>query len=210
MTAPPPVRAGLSRRGLVDGRSRHSWDCLLGLAAAVFGLLALFAWIPADTETGLVETYRRQTSVGDALMPSAIAVLMVVLGVVQIVAGVRRSASAQEPQPGGVLTARHLRFLLWLGAVVGASLLIMRYAGPAAVAAFGEPGAAYREVRDTLPWKLVGFVLGGTALTAGLHARLAGGVRLRAVGLWLLGTTALALLYDLPFEDLLLPPNGDL
>jgi len=80
--------------------------------------------------------------------------------------------------------------------------------GPAAVWALTEDGA-YRNLRDTAPWKYVGYVAGGTLLVAGLMALVEGNVTWRGVMIGLLATLALIAVYDLPFEDLLLPPNGD-
>ena len=64
-------------------------------------------------------------------------------------------------------------------------------------------------MRDTAPWKYIGFILGGVVLIAGLIALVEGRVSLRGVVLGLMATFALIVVYDLPFDDLLLPPNGD-
>ena len=84
----------------------------------------------------------------------------------------------------------------------------MRWLGPLAVELFGAEGS-YRALRDTAPWKHLGFVAGGTLLVAGLMALVEGRLTMRGVVIGLLATFALILLYDLPFDDLLLPPNGD-
>jgi len=59
------------------------------------------------------------------------------------------------------------------------------------------------------PWKYLGYLLGGTLLIAGVVAWIERGVRWRSVVLAFGVVLALAMLYDLPFDDLLLPPNGD-
>ncbi len=82
----------------------------------------------------------------------------------------------------------------------------MRFAGPLA-AAFTESG--YRPLRDTIPWKYIGFIAGGTCLVAGLKALVEGRVTMRGVVIGLAACLVLIALYDLPFDDLLLPPNGD-
>lgn len=82
----------------------------------------------------------------------------------------------------------------------------MRYAGPIIAGALGEE---YRVLRDERPWKYIGFILGGGGMIFGLMSLAEGRISLRRLILALLIAAALALIYDLPFEDLLLPPNGD-
>jgi hypothetical protein len=105
------------------------------------------------------------------------------------------------------LTLKHVQFICAFLFVVFVSFMIMRWSGPAIGALILEDG--YRPMRDTAPWKYMGFVLGGVVLIAGLIALVEGRVSLSGVVLGLLATVALIVVYDLPFDDLLLPPNGD-
>ena len=83
----------------------------------------------------------------------------------------------------------------------------MRYLGPITAGIFSEDG--YRPLRATIPWKYIGYLFGGTAMIGGLTSF----VRRQFMAKdWIIGflvTLAIALIYDVPFDDLLLPPNGD-
>ena len=67
----------------------------------------------------------------------------------------------------------------------------------------------YRVLRATAPWKYLGFALGGTVMTFGLIALSQHRPSWRLAALAFVATLVIALLYDLPFDNLLLPPNGD-
>ena len=89
---------------------------------------------------------------------------------------------------------------------MAAALATMRYAGPlVAEMTVGD----YRPLRDTAPWKYVGFVLGGCILIVGFRIVVERKTSWARVALAFAGVLALALAYDIPFEDLLMPPNGD-
>ena len=95
----------------------------------------------------------------------------------------------------------NLGFLDAFVACTGLALVVMRFAGPlAAELAAGD----YRPLRDDPPWKYIGFVAGGALLIFSLNALVE-----RRLALAIAIALALALAWDLPFEDLLLPPNGD-
>ena len=87
------------------------------------------------------------------------------------------------------------------------SIMLMRWAGPEVTELI--TGQDYRPLRDTVPWKYIGYLMGGTSMIASLiflaERRFRWSRLLIALGV----TVALILFYDLPFEDLLLPPNGD-
>ena len=84
---------------------------------------------------------------------------------------------------------------------------LMRWTGP--LAAWLLDAGEYRLLRDTVPWKYMGFVTGGTVIVGGLVALMEARASLRAALIGLAAAAALAAAYDLPFGDLLLPPNGD-
>ena len=83
----------------------------------------------------------------------------------------------------------------------------MRYAGP--LLATGVDGG-YRPLRATPPWSYLGFVLGGTVLIGALTGLVNRQQSLRDYAIGLAAALIIALLYDLPFDDLVLPPNGDI
>ncbi|MEM9048722.1 MAG: hypothetical protein AAGC92_08385 [Pseudomonadota bacterium] len=178
---------------------------VLGLGVAAFALLLLTLWIPLDAETGLIERVRRRVSIGDALAPSIAGGFLLLGGLLL--------ALAERPGRGTPrLTGALLGHIAISLAIIALATLIMRYAGPLSVA-LANPGGAepleYRLLRDTPPWKHIGFLLGGVVLIAGLIWQVERHLTLRMLLLALLATLAMIALYDLPFDDLLLPPNGD-
>ncbi len=174
-------------------------NVLLGLLACATALAVALIWVPMDSTTGLIEKVRRQVTIGDALAPTLAAGVILLGGV--LVLFFEPAENARR------LTLKHLQFLVAFLLVVFVAFTVMRWAGPALGALLLEDG--YRPVRDTAPWKYVGFVLGGIVLIAGLIALVEARASMRGVILGLLATVALIVIYDLPFDDLLLPPNGD-
>lgn len=181
-----------------DSRSRA--DRALALCAILGALLAIAVWIPLDTDGGLVETVRRQVRVGDALGPTVAAAFVLAGGVILLTGG---GAPTRRIEP------RNLAFLALLLALFALSIGLMRWTGAAAVALFGSDGDTYRNLRDTAPWKYAGFLLGGGVMVFAMIARAERRMTLRAALVAALACIALVALYDLPFDDLLLPPNGD-
>lgn len=179
-------------------RHHMSLDRWLGLCFLAFALILIFVWVPLDTDTGLVEKVRRRLTVGDALGPTVAGVVISLGGILTLL---RPSAASTQGRGRD-----HLMWVASLLVLFALSLTIMRYAGP--LAALGTE-SGYRPLRNTLPWKYIGFVLGGTAMITGMIALVQRRFSFRALALGLVASLALALLYDLPFEDLLLPPNGD-
>jgi hypothetical protein len=64
-------------------------------------------------------------------------------------------------------------------------------------------------MRSTFPWKYIGFVLGGFTLVFGLTSLIEGRLSWVRVISSLLAVLGLILIFDLPFDTILLPPNGD-
>ena len=56
-----------------------------------FGLLAALVWIPLDSETAMIETHRRQTSMGDAFVPIVTAALIAVCAALHLLVNLRRT-----------------------------------------------------------------------------------------------------------------------
>lgn len=173
-------------------------DRILGLVCLGLALVIVFLWVPLDTETGLAEKVRRRWSLGDALGPT-VAGVVIALGAV---------FTLLRPSQGAPRLSRcNLFWMFKLLGVFVLSLALMRYAGPV-LGLFVEGG--YRPLRGTLPWKLVGFVMGGALMVAGLGAIVRGRFAWRDLLVGLIAAMLMALAYDLPFDDLVLPPNGDL
>lgn len=177
----------------------------LGLACLVFAVFALAVWIPMDVKSGLIEKVRGRLNVGDALAPT-VAVCFILIGGLLLVL-TERNASDQP-----VLRRGPTLFILQMVAVIAIAILLMRYAGPLTVSftnLFAAEPAEYRLLRVFFTWKYIGFVAGGMVLVAGVIALVER--RLSWRGLLTAGLIVflMILFYDLPFDDLLLPPNGD-
>lgn len=185
---------------------RHSnGNLILGAATVAFAILVIFVWIPLDTQTGLVEKVRRQITIGDALAPTIAAGFLVLGGLMLIL-----SERQDENQPR--LAKQDILFGLATLFLIVTAVLIMRYAGPIVVwlwNALTGDAFEYRLLRDTAPWKYIGFVLGGTFMITGLVSLVEGYLRPRTILIALISVAVMATIYDLPFDDLLLPPNGD-
>ncbi|MCG6902347.1 MAG: hypothetical protein LJE68_06650 [Rhodobacter sp.] len=176
----------------------------LALGSIALALVVALVWARYDSGSGLILKVRRQVSIGDALAPT-IAAAMIGLGGVMVL--LQRHAAEQ---PG--LSLANLRFLTRFLVLCAVSFALMRWTGPAVVAAinlFGEGDLSYRLLRDTAPWKYIGFAAGGTLLITVLIADIEGRLTARSVIIAVLAIAALIALYDLPFDDLQLPPNGD-
>lgn len=173
-------------------------NTILGALALAFGLVLAFVWVPLDAENGIVYTRRGRYNIGDGLAPTVAAVFFLVPGLMLIFG--RKAPDAPRLGRSDVI------FLMAVLSATAIGLLVMRYAGP--LAAIAEEGG-YRALRATVPWKYIGFLLGGPIIVGGLISFVEGRATLRAALIGLTAALVILLLYDVPFEDLLLPPNGD-
>ncbi|MEL6521451.1 MAG: hypothetical protein AAFQ66_10840 [Pseudomonadota bacterium] len=177
-------------------KPRSSADIWLALFFLAFALLLVLVWVPWDTGTGLVEKVRRKLEIGDALGPS-VAGTVIAIGALLVL--------LRPAQANGLIRPN----LVWMISLLGlfaVSMILMRYAGPAALT--GVEGG-YRPLRATAPWSYIGFLLGGTAMIGGLTGLANRRFAPLDFAIGFAAALGIALLYDLPFDDLLLPPNGD-
>ncbi|MEM1274484.1 MAG: hypothetical protein AAGF88_11745 [Pseudomonadota bacterium] len=179
-------------------------NLLLGLGVVVLALVLIFVWVPLDTTSGIASQVRRQFVIGDALAPTVAGVFLLVGGA--MVLAFERQLSPVQISPG------KLGYVLRVCAILAVSFTIMRYAGPLAVwlvnaATDGE--LVYRQLRGTTPWKQSGYFLGAWFAIAAMISLTDRRVSGRSVLVGALAALGLVVLYDLPFDDLLLPPNGD-
>ena len=171
----------------------------LGLGCIAFALGVAFVWIPLDTGSWLVERSRGRYVVGDSLAPMLAAAFVLIAGVMLLF---ERRADSNRPSRDN---------LIFIGTLTGfgiVSLLLMRWVGPVAAAILAG-GEEYRLLRDTVPWKYTGFVVGGGSLIFAMIAFVEERPSWRALWIALGAVAAIIILYDLPFDDVLLPPNGD-
>lgn len=184
---------------------RVNSDVILALCLLVLALAALFIWVPADTGSGIVERVRGAYRIGDAFGPSVAFALLFLAAVVTAFEATQKSAESRSTAEFG---KRNLVFLGILFAIFFVSLLVMRWVGPAVAGLLTEDG--YRPLRASLPWKYLGYVSGGTLMVGSLISLAERRVTVKAFAIGFATSLILALLYDLPFDDFLLPPNGDL
>lgn len=184
---------------------RITSDAIVAIVCLVFGLVVAFAWAPLDSGSPIFEQVRGSLSIGDAMAPTVAAGVLLV-GATGLLIDAMRGRST------GGLTASNLRFLVVLAITVIASLAVMRWTGPLAVGVargMGYELPDYRLLRDTAPWKYLGFIGGGTLLIGVLISYVEHRVSRRTLLIAFLAALAVALFYGVPFKTLVLPPNGD-
>lgn len=187
--------------------AKDKWT--LGLAAFLVAgaIVSLGIWIPNDIETGLVEKFRREILIGDALAPTGVAVGILVSA---LALGI---TSWLNPDPFTGSPDKHsFVFLARMAVAIILSLILMRYSGPLVVDLINTTGAdvgSYRELRDTVPYKYIGFAIGGFAMVFGVIGVVENRFSAGAAWISLIAVIVLGVIYDVPFDDLLLPPNGD-
>jgi len=180
-------------------------DAILGLVCVLFALVLLFFWIPTDTETSIIERVRGRVVIGDALAPTIAGAVLFLAGFLLIVATVRRGNHAQ-------LSLTNIYYLITLAIILVVSLFLMRWTGPFVVDAIrlmGVETSGYRELRDTVPWKYLGYLAGGSFLVTSMISLVERRLCWQHLLVAFAAALALALVYDLPFKSLVLPPNGD-
>lgn len=177
---------------------------LLGALFLAFALCCLLLWIPNDIDTGLVESVRRRNVIGDSLAPAVATILTAI-------AAISLMRQSQNDAPFQNKGNWHIVFVLFI-IILTVTLLFMRFAGPLLVnfaTLFTQDDMTYRNLRNIRPLKYVGFVGGGTFLLCCFSHFMDRSLTYKRALLFLVISTVIALLFDLPFEDILLPPNGD-
>ena len=163
--------------------------------------MLLFLWIPNDVDGDAINIVRRRASIGDPgthrhWLPAA---------------DLRHDAGRHGVLPArwqGSFTRRNLAYVAATAAVLALFVSVMLFTGPVLVSALGI-AEEYRLVRATPPWKYSGYLIGGSALMIGMIVAVERRLSRRTLILGLMVPLAIALFYDLPFDDTLLPPNGD-
>ena len=171
----------------------------------VFAIVVLGVWIPNDVETGLLEKMRRHWVIGDSLAPTLAA------GVVSVGAALILLFEKRD-EAQFTMEAAQFVFFLKLVIVILVALSVMRQLGPIlinAYAAIAGLDLEYRLLRDVIGIKHIGFLIGGMIMVGGMIAVVERRLSRRALLIGLIWSLVLILVYDIPFEDLLLPPNGD-
>jgi len=192
--------------------NRHHWNAVLGTGCLIFSLLTLLAWIPSGITSGVIEQVRRQVVIGDAMAPTVWAIGIGALGLLLAVSSILRLREGVNEPCGGGPTLANAGYLLALIATIAIAMAVMTHAGPLAVKLAQLLGADidnYRALRATRPWKYIGYLGGGFLLTLSLMTYITRRLTWQLALMAALAVLAMALAYDLPFEHILLPPNGD-
>lgn len=172
-------------------------DQKLGAVLLVAVILGLWLWIPADVDSGLFEKVRRRMVIGDALAPT---LAFVIIGLASFGMLFSRREETELPKINWLFQT------ILLSALV-LSFLLMRYLGPW----FTDLVSAdsYRNLRDTAPWNLISFTVGGTLLIFVLASLTDHSPSWKRLVVCFVLVLVITLLYDFSFDSLLLPPNGD-
>lgn len=192
----------------------RKWNIAIGLFFAAASATTLIWWIPADVETGIIVKERRSTDIGDAMAPTMIAIGILIVSAALIATTLFRAPATEDNKAeyDTGITLENFQSLSWILLIVAVSLTLMVWAGPLVVSilqALGADVPEYRLLRDTVPYKYIGLALGGFVLVCGLISWIEGRIGRRAVLTAAAAVVALIVLYDVPFDSLLLPPNGD-
>jgi hypothetical protein len=178
---------------------------MLGAGAIAVALALWLIIIPAGAPGEMIEVVRRRARIGDAAMP-ALAALFIAFGGLVLVF-----------ERGGtpILRAVPVWPALFAAVIAVASLAFLHVGdGIVAVARMVWPDLSdFRSLRMTLPWAWVPFIIGGALLIAPLviaSERLPARRGLAAFGFGAAVALAVAAFLTLPFEDVLIPPQGDL
>ena len=192
--------------------TREHWNAILGLGCMAFALVTLLLWIPSGVETGVIEEVRRQTVIGDTMAPAVWSIGLGLLGALLAASSLMKLREGSAGAPTGGPTWANMRYLALLLVIVLGALVLMMVAGPAVVKvaqALGSEVDNYRAMRATRPWKYIGYLAGGFVMIFGLMTTIARQLSWRLALIAAAAVVVMALAYDLPFKNLLLPPNGD-
>jgi len=189
----------------------RQWNIGLGLFFIVASLLTLIFWIPNDIESGVLIEERRSIDVGDALAPTAAAIAILMTSLAIVLSSVFAGSGATSAEPDVGVSRGNAKSIFAIALVLAVSLTVMVWAGPLTVKLLQAAGFEiknYRLLTSTIPYKYIGFALGGFILVFGLITWIAGRPSLRAALTAIAAVVVLIVVYDVPFDTLLLPPNG--
>jgi len=182
-------------------------DFTIGMLSVIFGLFLFFVWIPNDVETDVIEKVRFQTRIGDSLAPSIAAFIIFFSGIVLTVQSLFKDGHVE-------FSGGNVKYIFLLLSIMVVSINLMHWSGYLIVELLKNSGlmdeaTSYRVLRDTAPWKYIGFVLGGAFFSFTLTCMMERAVRWKSFIISLLAIAVLIIIYDVPFDNILLPPNGD-
>ncbi len=184
-----------------------SWpDLSTGLALALMGLILQFYLIDAFSNGEGVEFKRGRAFIGDAYFPRLIAIALILFGLCLAASSLRRRQDALRPS--GLFAPASFLALGLLGLALGAAWVVTYLIVPTIVEVLisTDPRALYLQT----PWRQLPFVLGAFFVPLILISAAERKVRIRTLIISLLFPAILGAIYTVPFDDLFLPPVGDL
>ena len=190
------------------------WNIGFGIVLCLFAILALFVWFPRDIIGSFIETNQvGKVGPGDAFFPVLLASAILGLSIVHLVATLWQRRSGDDTAITiGKLSSANIWFLVRFHLIVLAALFIMYVLGPLVVSAinavFGSE-LKYKALVDTIPYKYIGYAVGGCLLTLPLIAWAEGSLRIRSIVIVLATIIASILIFDVLLSNVQLPPNAD-
>ncbi len=189
------------------------WDIGFGAALFVFALLALFVWFPNDIRGGFVELdHAGKREPGDAFFPVLLTGAILVLSATHVLKSLLLRRRSDESETAARLSRDDLVFLVLFNLLVCAGLAAMYWLGPLAVAVagfFSGSDLTYRQLVDTVPYKYIGYGIGGFVMTATLIAWAEAGLRWQAILAVVTVIAASIIVFDVLLFNVQLPPNAD-
>ena len=191
--------------------TRDPWDIGFGGVVLVFATVALTVWFPHDIKGGIIVLNSvGKPEPGDAFFPAILAGLMAILASCYL--AIALLASRPQP-PASRLTGDNLLFLAGFSVIVGSGLALMYWTGPWVVSALHGLGVIdegeYRHLVDTVPYKYLGYIVGGFLMTMALTIWAEGGFTRRAMVSVVLVLVASVVIFDVLLNNVQLPPNAD-
>jgi hypothetical protein len=190
------------------------WNIGFGAALVLFALAALFVWFPRDIIGSFIETNQvGKVGPGDAFFPVLLASAILGLSILHLLSMLfQRRTGGDTAATIGKLTVANIWFLVRFHLVVLLGLFTMYVLGPIVVSAINAVQGSdlqYKALVDTVPYKYVGYAVGGCLLTMPLIAWAEGGLRLRSI-IIVCGMIVLSILiFDVLLSNVQLPPNAD-
>ena len=189
------------------------WDIGFGAVLFIFALFSLLIWFPLDIRGSFVETdHAGKLEPGDAFFPVLLAGAILLLSAIHIFKALILRRQPTQTDAQGRLTRDDLVFLVLFNVAVVCGLTLMYWLGPLTIAAANfvmGTDLTYRHLVDTVPYKYVGYCVGGFVMTASLIAWAEAGLRWRAVVAVLTVISAAIIVFDILLINVQLPPNAD-
>ena len=165
-----------------------SRDQKTGAIFILMAILLVFVWIPSTSTPAILKKSAARSASAIHWRPPLPGPSFLIGGLGLLVFG---GNSGEAEAPTDLLA---LRFAAILFGVYFVSFLVMLVVGPAAVwlaNLFTGSEQEYRLLRDTAPWKYLGFATGGTLAVAGTISLLEGRATLRALVTGILAVCAM-------------------